>query len=132
MAALRREGWAGVRSLPGDPAGSGAFTTQALTVPHPGQACGAPSAQLWLLLNARTAVAGLVSVALLAADGRTPLPGFATPVPFTGDAVRVPAGWGADGNITHDLSALAGASIVVRVDLVHAELFAWEVQCVVV
>jgi hypothetical protein len=72
-----------------------------------------------------------VSVTLLAPDARTPLPGFDVPLPFTGNAIRVPVGWRRAGaNVTHDFSALAGARVVVRVELVHAELFAWEVQCV--
>jgi hypothetical protein len=133
-ATLRREGWAAARSPPGDPVGAAALVTAPLAVPAPASACGARGAQLWLLLNARTAVAGSVAVTLLAADARTPLPGFDAPVPFTGNAVRTPVGWAraGAGNVTNDLGALAGTTVVVRVDLVHAELFAWEVQCVVV
>ena len=130
-ATLRREGWVSARSLSSDAVGSAAFSTVPLVVPTTENVCGAPDAQLWLLLNARTAVAGVVSVSLLASDGRTTLPGYDVPVPFTGDAVRVPVSWSRGGNVTSsDFSALAGVSVVVRVDLVHAELFAWEVNCV--
>lgn len=130
-ATLRREGWASARSPASDPVGAAAFQSAPLVVPAAAGACGARGAQLWLLLNARTAVAGSVSVTLLAPDARTPLPGFDVPLPFTGNAVRVPVGWRRAGaNVTHDFSALAGARVVVRVELVHAELFAWEVQCV--
>ena len=131
---MRREGWAGVRSLPGDPAGSGAFTTQALTVPHPGQACGAPSAQLWLLLNAATSVGGGVGVTLLDGASLAPLGNFSTPAEFTGNSVRWPAAWATAGQplqpVSRDLSSLAGSSVAVRVALRHAQLFAWELQCV--
>ena len=134
VAGLRREGWAGVRSLPGDPAGSGAFSTLPLTVPDPAAACGAPRAQLWLLLNAATSVAGGVGVALL--DGATlaPLANFSAPLEFSGNAVRWPAAWATTGEprqpIARDISSLAGRSVVARVALRHAQLFAWEVQCV--
>lgn len=132
-ATLRREGWVSARSPAGDAVGAAAFQTVPLAVPSPASACGARGAQLWLLLNVRTAAAGRASVTLLASDARTPLPGFDAPVPFTGNGIRVPAGWTRGGHVTtNDISALAGTSVVVRVDLVHAELFAWEVQCVVV
>ena len=132
-ATLRREGWASARSPASDAVGAAAFQSVPLAVPSAASACGAPGAQLWLLLNVRTAAAGRVAVTLLASDARTPLPGFDSPSPFTGNAIRVPAGWtqGGAGNISSDISALAGSSVVVRVELVHAELFAWEVQCVV-
>jgi len=132
-ATMRREGWVSARSPASDPVGAAAFLTVPLVVPSAAAACGAPGAQLWLLLNARTAAAGSVSITLLAADARTPLPGFDTPTPFTGNAVRTPVGWArGGGNVTNDISALGGTSVVVRADLVHAELFAWEVQCVLV
>ncbi len=133
-ASLRREGWAGLRSPPGDPAGAGAFTTLPLTVPRAADACGAPGAQLWLLLNAATSVAGSVGLALL--DGATlaPLANFSTPCVFTGNAVRWPAAWATAGNpaqpCTRDISSLAGSSVAARVALRHAHLFAWELQCV--
>jgi hypothetical protein len=143
-ATLRREGWAGLRSPAADPAGAGEFTTVPLSVPRPADACGAPGAQLWLLLNAAAAVAGRVAVTLLNATTGMPLPGFSAPVPFTGDAVRWPAAWAAAAGDpggapksdistlagTSDISSLAGTSVVARVQLVHAQLFAWEVQCV--
>jgi hypothetical protein len=94
-AALRREGWAALRSPAADPAGAGEFTTAPLSVPSPAGACGAPGAQLWLLLNAAAAAAGRVAVTLLNASTGAPLPGFSAPVPFTGDAVRWPAAWAA-------------------------------------
>ena len=131
-ATLRREGWAGLRS-PQDPTGAGAFTTSPLAVPHPAEACGAPGAQLWLLLNAATSVAGGVAVTLLDAATMAPLPNFSAPLPFTGNAVRWPAAWApasGGGGPNRDLGALAGTSVVARVALVHAQLFAWEVQCV--
>ena len=78
-----------------------------------------------------------MSITLLTSDARTPVPGYDTPTPFTGNAVRTPVGWARGGgaagnNVTNDISALGGTSVVVRADLVHAELFAWEVQCVLV
>jgi hypothetical protein len=133
-AGMRREGWAGLRSPPGDPAGAGAFTTLPLVVPSAAAACGAPGAQLWLLLNAATSVAGGVGVALLDAGTLAPLPGFGAPCDFTGNAVRWPAAWATAGDpaqpCTSDLAGLAGRSIVARVALRHAQLFAWELQCV--
>jgi hypothetical protein len=102
-------------------------------VPRPAEACGAPGAQLWLLLNAATSVAGGVAVTLLDAATMAPLPNFSAPLPFTGNAVRWPAAWApaaGGGGPNRDLAALAGTSVVARVALVHAQLFAWEVQCV--
>ena len=135
-ATMRREGWVSARSPASDPVGAAAFLSVPLVVPSVASACGAPGAQLWLLLNARTAVAGRVSITLLASDARTPVPGYDTPTPFRGNAVRAPVGWArggaAGGNVTNDISALGGSSVVVRADLVHAEIFAWEVQCVLV
>lgn len=130
-ATLRREGWVSARSPASDPVGAAAFLSEPLVVPDRATVCGAPTAQLWLLLNVRTSVAGRVSVTLLAPD-LTPIPGFNVAVPFTGDAIRAPVGWSSAGaNVTsYDFSALAGSSVIVRVELVHAELFAWEVQCV--
>lgn len=131
-ATLRREGWVSARSPASDPVGAAAFLSEPLVIPDRATECGAPDAQLWLLLNARTSVAGRVSVTLLAPD-QAPIPGFDVAVPFTGDAIRAPMGWMSAGgsNVTsYDFSALAGSSVIVRVELVHAELFAWEVQCV--
>jgi len=133
-ATLRREGWVSVRSPASDPIGAAAFVTKPLLVPVFPGACGAGGAQLWLLINARTAVAGRVSVTLFSSDALTPIPGFNQSVPFMGDAIRAPVGWvraSLRENFTNDLSALSGQRVVLRVELVHAELFAWEVQCVV-
>jgi len=133
-ATLRREGWVSARSPASDPVGAAAFLTLPLAVPPTATVCAATGAQMWLLLNARTAAAGCVSVTLLSPDTQTPLPGFDVPSPFTGNAVRAPVGWvrgGSAGNVTSDISSLQGTSVVVRVDLVHAEVYAWEVQCVV-
>lgn len=135
VAALRREGWAALRSPANDPAGVGSFTTAPLTVPNPATLCGSgPGAQLWLLLNAATSVAGAIGVELL--DGATlaPLPNFSLPLPFTGNSVRWPAAWATTDSpqepVLRDIGGLAGTSIAVRVTLTHAQLFAWEVQCV--
>jgi hypothetical protein len=134
VASMRREGWAGLRSPPGDPAGAGAFTTLPLTVPSAAAACGAPGAQLWLLLNAATSVAGGVGVTLLEAGTLAPLANFSTPCEFTGNAVRWPAAWATAGDpaqpCSRDIAGLAGRSIVASVALRHAQLFAWELQCV--
>ena len=133
---LRREGYAGLRTPTGDPAGAGAFTTVPLLVPQPAAACGSASAQLWLLLNVQTSVAGGASVALLAPGSLAPLPGRgpAEALPFFGDSVRAPASWApaaaAGGDPVRDLAPFAGTQVVLSVSLVHAHLFAWELQCV--
>lgn len=135
-ATLRREGFVAARSPPNDPVGAASFTTVPLLVPSPAVACSGVgnATSLWLLLNARTAVAGSVAVTLLNATSLAPLAGFDTPVPFTGDAVRTAVGWATTDDparpVAHDIGVLAGQSVVVSVTLVHAELFAWEVQCV--
>lgn len=135
-ASLRREGFASASSPRDDPVGAAAFRTVPLVVPQPAAACGgAPGAALWLLLNARTGVAGSVAVTLLNATTLAPIPGYAAPVPFTGDAVRVPVGWATtdepDTPVAYDLGPLAGEAVAVSVALVHADVYAWEVQCVV-
>ena len=132
---LRREGFAGLRTPTGDPAGAGAFTTVPLLVPQPAAVCGSASAQLWLLLNVQTSVAGGATVALLAPGSLTPLPGRgpAEALPFFGDSVRTPAAWApgaAGGDPVRDLAPFAGTQVVLSVSLVHAHLFAWELQCV--
>ena len=133
---LRRNGFAGLRTPAGDPAGAGAFTTVPLLVPQPAAACGSASAQLWLLLNVQTSVAGAAAVALLAPGSLAPLPGRgpADALPFYGDSVRAPAAWapaaGAGGDPVRDLAPFAGTQVVLSVSLVHAHLFAWELQCV--
>jgi hypothetical protein len=135
-ATLRREGWAAASSPLNDPFGQAEFVTLPLTVPTPNSSttCGA-SAQLWLLINARTSVAGRIAVTLLHPVTLVPLPGFDTPIVFTGNAIRAPLAWSTINNPSHpttsDISSLAGQQIAVCVNLVHASLFAWEVQCVV-
>jgi len=133
-ATLRRDGWAAIRSPEADPVGSASFRTEPLLVPQPVAECGAPGAQIWLLLNAQTAAAGRVAVTICSPTSLAPLPGFDMPVPFTGNSVRAPAGWATSNDpaqpAAYDLSSLAGTSVVVSVELVHARLFAWEVQCV--
>ncbi len=132
--ALRREGFAGLRTPPGDPVGAGALTTVPLLVPHPAAACGNASAQLWLLLNVQTSAAGGAAVALLTPGSLAPLPGRgpSDALPFVGDSVRAPVGWaGAEGGgAVRDLAPFAGEQVVISVALVHAHLFAWELQCV--
>ena len=132
---LRREGFAGLRTPTGDPAGAGAFTTLPLLVPQPAAACGSASAQLWLLLNVQTSVAGGAAVALLEPGSLAPLPGRgpADALPFFGDSVRAPAAWApsaAGGDPVRDLAPFAGTQVVISVSLVHAHLFAWQLQCV--
>jgi hypothetical protein len=133
-ATLRREGFVSASSPPSDPLGSASFRTTPVTVPQPSVACGSSNSSLWLLLNARTGVAGSVAITLLDPSTLAPLPGFDIPLPFTGDAVRVPVGWATvnDPNdpVAYDLGALAGQAVVINVVLVHADLYAWEVQCV--
>jgi hypothetical protein len=106
-----------------------------LLVPQPQAACGSASAQLWLLLNVQTSVAGGAAVALLAPGSLAPLPGRgpADALPFYGDSVRAPASWApaaAGGDPVRDLAPFAGTQVVLSVSLVHAHLFAWELQCV--
>ena len=115
--------------------GAGALTTVPLLVPQPAAACGNVSAQLWLLLNVQTSVAGGAAVALLTPGSLAPLPGRGPQdaLPFVGDHVRAPVGWapgGAGGDPVRDLSPYAGSQVVLSVRLVHAHLFAWELQCV--
>lgn len=137
-ASVRREGFAAIRSPPADPLGRAAFRTLPLTVPAPAAACpGLAGAQLWLLLNAQASVAGGVTVALLAPGSLAPLPGYEpqSAVAFVGDAVRAPAAWAPGGNasspaLSRDLAPLAGTAVVVQVGLTHAQLWAWQVQCV--
>jgi hypothetical protein len=133
-ASMRREGFVSASSPSVDPLGSASFRTVPMIVPQPVSVCGSSNSSLWLLLNARTGVAGSVAVALLDPNTLTPLPGFGTPLPFTGDAVRTPVGWATVNEptnpVAHDISPLAGQAVVVSVELVHADLFAWEVQCV--
>ena len=133
-ATLRREGFASASSPLGDPLGSAAFRTTPIVVPQPAVACGASDSSLWLLLNVRTGVAGSVAVTFLDPDTQLPLPGFDIPLPFTGNAVRAPVGWATvndpENPVAHDIGPLAGQAVVVNVALVHADLYAWEVQCV--
>lgn len=135
---MRREGYAALRSPPDDPVGAGSFRTLPLVVPSASTACsGQPGAQLWLLLNAQTSVAGQVTLALLQPGTLEPIPGYSPTmsVPFYGDSVRTPAGWAPGGNgtsplLSRDLAPLAGQSVVVLVSLTHAQVFAWVLQCV--
>jgi hypothetical protein len=134
-ASMRREGFAGLRTpAAGDGGvGAGALRTLPLLVPQPATACGNASAQLWLWLNVQTSVAGGAAVALLAPGSLAPLPGRAleNAAVFVGDAVRAPVGWraAAGAPLVHDLAPFAGTEVVVLVSLVHAQLWAWEVQC---
>lgn len=138
-ASLRRESFAAIRTPPTDPIGTASFRTLPLTVPSPASSCpGSPSAQLWLLLNLQTSVAGQVTVGLLAPTTFAALPGFepVNAVPLLGDAIRMPVGWAPGGNassplLSYDLAPLAGRDVVVQVNMTHAQLWAWEVQCVV-
>ena len=133
---LRREGFAGLRTPFGDPTGAGSFTTVPLLVPQPTAVCGGnASAQLWLLLNVQTSAAGGVSVALLSPGNLEPLPGRgpADALPFVGDVVRSPVAWAPSaegGEPVRNLAPFAGTQVVISVSLVHAQLFAWELQCV--
>ncbi len=141
---MRREGFAGLRTGLGDPVGAGAFTTIPLMVPHPEAVCPPPTTanattqsqqqQLWLLLNVQTSAAGGASVALLTPGTLTPLPGrgHGDALPFVGDTVRAPVGWAGvgGGGTVRDLAPFAGTQVVLSVTLVHAHLFAWELQCV--
>lgn len=139
-ASMRREGFAGLRTpAAGDGVGAGALRTLPLLVPQPAAACGNASAQLWLLLNVQTSVAGGAAVALLAPGSLAPLPGraLADAAVFVGDAVRAPVGWRAAAGgarssapLVRDLAPFAGTEVVVLASLVHAQLWAWEVQCV--
>lgn len=134
-AALRREGFAGLRSPPTlDGYGAAELATVPLAVPSPRDACPSPRHELWLLLNVQASVAGGVRVALLApAAASAPLPGraLADAAPFVGDAVRAPATWRDEGGgLVRDLAPFAGSQVVVQVELLHATLWAWEVQCV--
>ena len=122
-ARLRREGWAGLASLPASPAGAGAARTVALRLPQ-----GQPA--LFLRFNAAVDAAGELSVALLSEAGGA-LPGFGHGdcAPLTGNGLRqtlVCAGAGQGG----DLSALAarGAPVVLDIQLTHSTLFAWELS----
>jgi hypothetical protein len=134
VASLRREGWAGLRSPALDPAGAACFTTEPLPVPDPAAVCGSPGAQLWLLLNGATSVAGSIALQLLDGASLQPLANFSEPLPFTGNSVRWPAAWASAAEplqpVLRDIGGLAGRSIAVRVALLHAQLFAWELQCV--
>jgi len=133
-ATLRREGFAAIRTPIDDPLGSALFTTVALAVPQPKDVCGSPNSQLWILINAKTSVAGSVSMTLLTPQTLVPIPGYDVPLPFSGDSVRTPVTWASTNDPSspnlNDISKLAGNNIVVQVQLVHAQLFAFEVQCV--
>jgi len=133
-ATLRREGFAAIRSPSDDPIGSASFTTVALAVPQPKDVCGFPNSQLWILINAKTSVAGSVSMVLLNPETLAPIRGFDSPIAFTGDSVRAPVTWASIDNPSNpkvnDISKLSGGNIVAQVQLVHAKLFALEVQCV--
>ena len=133
-ATLRREGFACLRTPSSDPVGLASFTTIPLAVPKTKDVCGSSNSQLWLLVNAKTSVAGKVSVTFLTPSTLSPLLGFDIPIPFTGDSVRAPVKWATVNNPTHpyisDISTLGGSDIVIKVDLVHAQLFSWEVQCI--
>ena len=81
-ATLRREGWVAATSPSSDSFGMAEFFTLPLTVPTPNTTCGASTAQLWLLVNARTSVAGSIAVTLLDPNTLVPLPGFETPTTY--------------------------------------------------
>jgi hypothetical protein len=110
--------------------------TAPLLVPQPAEVCGGnASAQLWLLLNVQTSAAGGASVALLAPGSLAPLPGRgpADALPYVGDNVRAPVSWApsaAGGAPVRDLAPFAGTQVVLSVKIVHAHLFAWQLQCV--
>lgn len=124
-ARLRREGWAGLASLPSLPAGEGSARTVALLLPQGGGG-------LFLRFNAAVDAAGGLAVALLD-EGGEPLPGFARGdcAPLTGNGVRqllVCAGAGKGG----DLSGLAaqGKPVVLDLGLTHTTLFSWELAAI--
>jgi hypothetical protein len=121
-ARMRREGWAGLATLPADPIGAGGATTVALRLP-----AGTP--RLFLRFNAAVDAAGALSVALLDGASGAPLPGFGHGecAALRGNGVRQLlecAGAGPGG----DLAALAarGTSVALELLLTHATVFAWE------
>jgi hypothetical protein len=125
-ARMRREGWAGLATLPSAPDGAGAATTVALTLPPPPAA--AAAAPLFLRFNAAVDAAGSLSVAILDAASGAPLPGFGHGDcgAITGNGVRqllACAGAGPGG----DLAGLAarGAPVALDFRLTHCTLFAW-------
>jgi len=154
-ARMRREGFAGLATPRGDPTGygMGAFATVPLSLPDPAAgACNNTASQLWLLLNAETSVAGNITVAVLDAGTLQPLPGYShdDSVPVWGTSVRSPVGWlrptasqpsqplrstPIPPSATYDLTPLArsppAGGVMLHVAMVHATLYAWELQCVV-
>jgi len=121
-AQMRREGWAGLATLPADPAGEGAATTVALRLPS-------TAPRLFLRFNAAVDAAGAFSVAILDAASGAPLPGFGHGecAALRGNSVRqllVCAGAAPGG----DLAPLAarGAPVALDLRLTHATVYAWE------
>jgi hypothetical protein len=121
-ARMRREGWVGLATLPDAPAGAGAATTVALSLPR-------GTARLFLRFNAAVDAAGALSVALLDAASGAPLPGFGHGecAVLRGNGVRqlLECAGAAPGG---DLAPLAarGAPVAIDMLLTHATVYAWE------